>query len=273
MLPRRDRPSSSGEQAGRYVHLLQLRALAKVVAHFVAEIVAGIGFEIVRLLRVDDAVQHERVERIERAAHNDVFVGLLVAIGDPLLTPASHAVEVVVVAAAPDGVRIAQPEGRGLGSGGEIDEDVRFLLAQPLDEVNGRREIAVKQAAGKHSAGVAGAVELELVDAVLCDHVEAGLLEQAVVFGRGEREAAVHGFVAGLFSGGDALLLCRADIRPTARATRLCRSRTEAAASWIFVKPFGRPALKCHSVVVSSQPSSNRNESSFTPRLRTSSSP
>ena len=164
-------PVRGGEQRGGDVHLLQLCAAAEVRVDFVGEIIVRIGGEVLGKLGVDEAVEHERVEGEEWAAANDVFVGLCIAIGDPALAGSADAGEVMVFAAAPDGVGIEEPEGRGCSAGGEVDEDGGLLLPEALNEMDGGVEVAVEGAAGEDSVGVAGAVELELVDVVLIDHL------------------------------------------------------------------------------------------------------
>ena len=49
-----------------------------------------------------------------------------VAIGDPAFAAGADAKEVVVVAIAPDGIGITQPEGGRVSTGSEIDEQVRL---------------------------------------------------------------------------------------------------------------------------------------------------
>src|ERR1035441_11117436 len=122
---------------------------------------------ILHLVRVDDAMQHKRIQREERAAHYYIAISLLIAISNPLLPPASHAIEVIIVSAAHYGVRIAQPERRRQSAGRHVDEYAGVLQAQFFDKMNRRRKVAVKDAAGKHLAGVARAVDLELVYAIL----------------------------------------------------------------------------------------------------------
>ncbi len=72
------------------------------------------------MLREDQAVQHERIQRIERAVDDDMFVRVGVAIGDPALAIGADAEESVVFAAAPDRIGIQQPERRRIRAGGEI---------------------------------------------------------------------------------------------------------------------------------------------------------
>lgn len=80
--------------------------------------------QVLRLLRIDNSVQHERVQRKQRSSLNDVPVGLLIAVGDPSLPPRALAAKVVVLARTPYGIGRPQPEGRWSRASGEIDEDV-----------------------------------------------------------------------------------------------------------------------------------------------------
>ena len=72
--------------------------------------------------------------------------------------------------------------------------------------MNGRRKVAVEFAAGKDAIGIPGAVELELVHAVVADELHAGIAKRRVVLRAGEREAVVHDLVTGRPSRRDALL-------------------------------------------------------------------
>jgi len=69
--------------------------------------VIGIRAEMFRFPRVNQTVQHERTQRKERPALNHIAVGLLIAVCDPFLAPTSNAIEAVILATAPDGVRIS----------------------------------------------------------------------------------------------------------------------------------------------------------------------
>ena len=73
--------------------------------------------------------------------------------------------------------------------------------------MNGGVEVAVEGAAREDAVGVAGAVELELIDVIFVDHVQAGLLEELVVFGAGEGQAIVHDLVAVGLGEGEALIV------------------------------------------------------------------
>src|SRR5271165_1746955 len=139
--------------------------------HFVAEVTAGIGGEMGRLLSVDDAVQHERIEREEPAAFDDFVVRVSVAVSDPALAVGPDSGKVGVVAATPDGVGIEEPEGRRIGSGGEIDEQVWLQPAEVADEVKRRVEVATERTSLDHLIDVSGAIELELIDAIFGDHL------------------------------------------------------------------------------------------------------
>ena len=83
----------------------------------------------------------------------------------------------------------------------------RFSCRMSLDQMDRGVEVAVKGAAGKDAIGIAGSVELELVHAVAVHHLQAGLLECAVVLRAGESVAVAHDLVAVRAAEGDALLL------------------------------------------------------------------
>src|SRR5271165_7533408 len=113
--------------------------------HFVGEVAARVRGKMRRLLSVDDAVQHERVEREEPAAFDDFVVRVSVAVSDPALAVGSNSGKVGVVAATPDGVGIEEPEGRGIGSGREIDKQVGLQPTKVADEVKRCVEVATER--------------------------------------------------------------------------------------------------------------------------------
>ena len=202
-----------------------------------------------------------------------MLVGIGIAIRNPLLTLRSHAQEIVVFAAAPDRVGIAQPEWRGIRARRQVDVKVGLQRSQFADQVNRCREIAVEVAARNDAIRVPRAIELELVHAILAHEAHASVAESRVILGAGERKAFVYDFVsrASPLRPRVAVWACRS--LPTETATRPARCRTEAAVCFSLVNPFGKPELNCHSVAGSSHPSSKRNDAMGTPRFFVSSVP
>src|SRR5579862_7221793 len=96
----------------------------------------------------------------------------------------------MIFTATPDRIGIEQPEWRRVSSCREVDIDVWLFRAQLSDEMNGGVEVAVEFAARDDLVGVACAIELELVHAILVDHFEAGVAEVAVVLRARESQAA-----------------------------------------------------------------------------------
>src|SRR5581483_1097706 len=77
---------------------------------------------------------------------------------------------------------------------GEIDEKIRLDLSQVVDQCNRRGEVAVELAARRHLVRAAGAVEFELIDAVLAQQFFRDGLEQRKIFWIGQRDTLlVHG--------------------------------------------------------------------------------
>ena len=140
-----------------------------------------IGGEVFGLFGVDDAMEHERIERKQRSAEHDIAIGLLVAIGHPLLAPGTLAGEVMIFARAEDCVGIAQPERRWPGPGGQVDEDLGIGLAQAFNEMNGGGKIAVEDAAGEDLARIPRTIDLELIHAITGDEVQAGFFKFRIV--------------------------------------------------------------------------------------------
>src|SRR5580658_5701839 len=110
---------------------------------------SGIGRQILRLLGIYDAMQHKRIEREERPPAHDIAIGLLIAIGDPLLAPSALACKVMIFTGTKDCVGIAQPERRWPGTGGQVYEDLGICLPQAFNQMNGGGKIAVEDAAGE----------------------------------------------------------------------------------------------------------------------------
>ena len=183
--------------------------------NFVGKIVAGIAAQSLRIARKDEAVQHERIHREQRALFDHPAINLRVAIGDPALAVGADAGEAVVLAAAPDRIGIEQPEWRRISSGREVDVKVGLFRAQFADQMDGGVEVAVELASFDDLVRVAGAVELELVHAIFLDHVEARIAEVAIVFRPGQRESAFVGFES-LRAGRSQTLL----LRPVVAAPR-----------------------------------------------------
>ena len=173
----------------------------------VGEVVVRVVAQPLGITSIDEAVQHERVHRKERAVFDDMTIDIGIAISDPALAIPADAREAVIIAAAPDGIRVEQPEWRRVCSCCEVDIDVRPLPAQFADQMDRRVEVAVELAALDYFVGISRAVELELVHAVLVDHLEAGVAEVAIVFRSGEREATFVGFESLRPSRSEALLL------------------------------------------------------------------
>ncbi len=127
-------------RAGRDIHLLQLRAVAEIRADFRLENVVRVVVQPVRLLCVNDAVQHQRIERIQIAPADDFVMNVVVLVGNPALALGRGAGnERMILAAAPDRIRIQQPERRRPGAGGLVDVNVRLERAQFADQLAASR--------------------------------------------------------------------------------------------------------------------------------------
>ena len=124
----------------------------------------------------------------ERPSLHHAIVGIGITIGDPPLAVWAYASHIVVFSAAPDGVGRHKPEWRGIGSGRQVDVNIRLLLAQFFYQMNRGGEVAVKGASREDRIGIARSVEFELIDVVLVNHVEANIAEARVVLRSRERE-------------------------------------------------------------------------------------
>ncbi len=188
-------PVVVGEAAGLDIEFLEAGAGAEEGADVVFEAcgveggVAGGAFA-----GVGDALGHEGVEGVEGGFLDDVAVGFLVAVGEPLFLFWAGAGVAHIAALAPEGIGEAEPEGGGPGAGGEVDEEVGVGVAEFEHESAHGIGIAdvVGAAGGVHAGG--DAIEFEVVDAVALDHVEAGLFKGGVVAWAGEGEAGGVGF-------------------------------------------------------------------------------
>src|SRR5580658_1489739 len=146
------------------------------------------------MLRVNQAMQHERVERKQRARHYDARIGVGVTIANPPLPPGTHTQKTVVFAAAPDGVCILQPERRGIGSRRQVDINVGLHGSPFVNQADRSLEVAIKCCAGKGSVDVSSSIDLKLIDIEFSYEVQCSLPEQRVILGAGKREAAFVGF-------------------------------------------------------------------------------
>src|SRR6185312_16249815 len=117
--------------------------------------------------------------------------------------------EVVIVAAAPDRIGVSQPERRRIRPRREIHVQVRLLGPQLANQMNRRVEIAVERTPERGARCIAGAVDLELIDTVPANHVDARVPESLIVDGSGKREAVGVGLESLLLAVGKSLLAWR----------------------------------------------------------------
>ncbi len=174
-------PVGLREKRRRDVHLLELSSSAEVVSNLRGKIIGRISHETVRLLRVNHSVKHERIEREECTSANHMVVGVRVAISNPALSARSNAGKVVIIASAPDRIRITQPERRRISTGREIHVEIRFFSAQFSYQMNRSVKVAIEWTALKRVGRFTRPVELELIDAIISDHVHARIAEALVV--------------------------------------------------------------------------------------------
>src|SRR5271156_4109112 len=153
--------------------------------HFVGEVAAGVSGEMGRLLRVNDAVKHKRIQRKEAAAFHDFVISVGIAVGNPALAVGPDSGKVGVVATAPDRVGIEEPERRRVGSGGEIDEKVGLQPAKVTDEMKRSVEVAAEGASLDDLIDISGAVKLELIDAIPRHHLGGCFMKARIIFWTG----------------------------------------------------------------------------------------
>src|SRR5581483_5444542 len=184
------------EKARGDVHFLELCATTEVVAHFVAEGSGGVVGEAVGVAGIDDAVEHEGVQRIEFAAANDFLMDIIVPVGDPALALRFGAGDKgMILAAAPDGIGVKKPKGGGPGAGGLVNVEVGLDVAQFGDKAQHGFEIATA-GGGVEAVVDTNTVEFELVDAIFLNGLQAKGAEPLIVFGAGHGEVAVADFEA-----------------------------------------------------------------------------
>lgn len=195
------------EKIRGHVHFLQLGAVAKEGADFRPDDVVGVVVQTMRALGIDDAVEHEGVQRIEIAAADHFVMHIIILVGNPAFAFGGGAIHKgMVFAAAPDGIRIKEPERRGPSAGGLVDVDVGPQRAQFGDEFQHGLEIAQARA-GVVIAIHTNAVELEHVDAVIGDNIDTQRTEAVIVFRTGHGEIAIAGFIAEFLAKLDAFLV------------------------------------------------------------------
>src|SRR5581483_821816 len=111
--------------------------------------------------------------------------------GDPAFPVRSDTGYAVILSAAPGGVRIPQPEGRGKGAGRQVNVDIRLLLADFADQVDHRIQVAIERASREDRVRVAGSIKFELIHTVFVNHLHTDLTKARVVFRSGWRESVV----------------------------------------------------------------------------------
>ena len=94
----------------------------------------------------------------------------------------------------PNRIGILKPEGRGIGSNGEIYINIRSSLAPFADEADGSMEIDIERAARNRTVYIACTVNLELVNSVSFDEIESNFLKTRKIFGAGECKPLFVGF-------------------------------------------------------------------------------
>jgi len=120
-------------------------------------------------------MQHQEFSETEVRFHN-IAISLRISIRDPFLSPASFACKAVVLARAPEiESGIAQPERGRLGSSRQLIR-VDCPAAQTFDQMDRRREVAVKDASGNTWPALPRTIELELVHTIAGNKIQGTLL-------------------------------------------------------------------------------------------------
>ena len=177
-------PGIGSHHRRRQIEFLQHRAVAEIGAGLVLEIGAGFA-DLVALeaAAVDNAMMHDRIERIERRLHDEEAVAVSIAEGQPFLPVVAHAGPGDIAAAvAPGGIDVVEPERRRPGADGDIDKDLRVFLAEPAGDIEQRHEMGTDP--------VAGLVPLEGIDSALAHELKAAVLEPGLVGRLRQVEAA-----------------------------------------------------------------------------------
>ena len=146
-------------------------------------------------LREDETVGHQRVDGAEGRVGHVVLVNEVVAVGDPLLAVGALVAHIVIVVLlSPYGIGELEPEGRSPGAHGGVEEHVGLDGADVALDADDALGIFNTRVAGVGTYGRElgrNAVELEEVEAVVSQHVGAGIDEGLVVGGVGELHAAL----------------------------------------------------------------------------------
>src|SRR6185437_983129 len=174
--------------------------------YLIGEVIARIRTEILRMLREDEPVQHDRAEGKKWPRLYHVLVGSPVAICDPALSRSAYSRKVVVFSTAPDGIRIAQPERRWIRPRCEIYVQIRLVRSQLGDQGDRCIEVAVEAAARDHAIGVFGSIELELIHAIAVDEIKTHLAKILEILRPRERESTFVSFISRILSGFQALV-------------------------------------------------------------------
>ena len=179
-------PGLGRHHRGGEVEFLQGRAVREVGTDLVLQVVARLA-HLVALegAAVDDPVVHRRVQRVERGGQHEHLEAVAIAERQPLLAIVALAGPAHVAAVhAPGGVDVVEPERRGPGADGHVDEHGGVVAAQLLRHVQQGHEV--------RADAVAGAVPLERVDAALAHQLPATVHEPLLVLRVGEVEFPVR---------------------------------------------------------------------------------
>src|SRR6266516_2092277 len=99
----------------------------------------------------------------------------------------------MVFPAPPDRIGVPQPERRRIGSCSQIHVKVRLKAAPFMNKTDRSGKVAVKTATWKNSVDVPGAINFELIDAVL-DEITAHLPKLGIIFRARQCEPSLIGF-------------------------------------------------------------------------------
>ena len=191
-------PHWLGHHSRRDVQFLEVRSRAEERPYFIGDgfLVAG-HFRRGPAVADAHAMEHQRVERVQRAELDDAVVAVHVAVGNPLLAGIALAVMAGIAALSPDRVGVERPERTGPRAAGGVDEDLRALASQRLGQGENRVDIVGHVDLGTGDLlAAAHAVELEEDHAMLAHHVQAGIAKGLAVLLARHGETAGVGLVA-----------------------------------------------------------------------------
>ncbi len=168
---RQDIPFRLVEHGWGDIQLLQLGAGGEVAPDLVGKIAVRLHLlqTVIRVLRADYPVIHQGVQREQRTFTHNGAIRFRIAVGHPLLHRRAGAVQVDIIPLAPDGIGVEQPGWAGVGTGRQVNKQIRIGAAHVMQQSDRSVKIRGERAALNMRIGITHPVELERGNVLVFD--------------------------------------------------------------------------------------------------------